>query len=238
MKLHLQLTCVFSVLLALLPGTAALFGADEPGFVPLFDGKTLDGWVIKSLPKDKELAAKAWTVDQGTLLANTIGHKEHFYIMLVSQKEYGDFVLRLRFQNERGVTGNSGIQIRSRYNDQTGWMEGPQVDINPPGPELTGKLWNEGPGPHRWLSNENIKGSRHYYADEGDGWNDLEITAQGTRIKTLLNGVTLVDYDGAGVLDDDAHKKLNVGLRGMFGLQIHSFNELKLRFKDIRIKPL
>ena len=221
-----------------LPATTNLRGADEAGFVPLFDGKTLDGWVIKSLPKDKELAARAWTVDQGTLLANTLGHKEHFYIMLVTQKEYGDFVLRLRFQVERGVRGNSGIQIRSRYNDQTGWMEGPQIDINPPGPELTGKLWNEGPGPHRWLSHEPIKGLKHYYADEGEGWNDLEITAQGTRIKTVLNGVALVDYEGAGVLDDDLHKKLHVGLRGMIGFQIHSADELKLRFKDIRIKPL
>jgi hypothetical protein len=212
--------------------------ADEPGFIPLFDGKTLNGWTINCLLKDKELAAKAWTVDQGTILANAVGHKEHFYIMLVSQKEYGDFVLRLRVQVERGVTGNSGIQIRSRYNAQTGWMEGPQIDINPPGMEWTGKLWNEGPGPHRWLSNETIKEQKFNYADQGDGWNDMEITAQGTRIKSVLNGVTVVDYDGAGVLDDDDHKKINVGLRGMIGLQIHSGQELKLRFKDIRIKPL
>ncbi len=216
----------------------AATAAAEPGFVSLFDGKTLEGWTVKCLPKDKEVAAKAWTVDQGTILANTIGHTEHFYIMLVTQKEYGDFVLRLRVQIERGVTGNSGIQIRSRYNDQTGWMEGPQIDINPPGPELTGKLWNEGPGPHRWLSNENIPAQTFLYADQGDGWNEMEITAKGTTIKSVLNGVTVVDYNGAGVLDDELHQKLNVGLRGMIGLQIHSGHELRLRFKDIRIKPL
>ncbi len=238
MKHLLRSILMGSFLGALGAGTMAVHGADESGFVSLFDGKTLNGWSIKCLPKDKELAAKAWTVDQGTILANTIGHKEHFDIMLVSQQEYGDFVLRLRFQNERGVTGNSGIQIRSRYNEQTGWMEGPQIDINPPGPELTGKLWNEGPGPHRWLSNEQIAGQKFYYADQGDGWNDLEITANGTRIKSVLNGVTVVDYDGAGVLDDEQHRKLDVGLRGMIGLQIHSGHELKLRFKDIWIKPL
>ncbi len=190
------------------------------------------------LMKDKALAATAWTVDQGTILANTVGHKEHFYIMLVTQKEYGDFVLRLRLQVERGVTGNSGIQIRSRYNAETGWMEGPQIDINPPQPELTGKLWNEGPSPHRWLSNETIEGQKFYYADQGDGWNDLEITARGMKIRSVLNGVTVVDYDGAGVLDDELHRKLKVGSRGMIGLQIHSDDELKLRFKGIRIKPL
>lgn len=218
--------------------TAVAGRPDASGFVSLFDGKTLDGWVIKCLPKDRELAAKAWTVDQGTILANTLGHKEHFYIMLVSNQEYGDFVLRLRMQVERGVTGNSGIQIRSRYNAETGWMEGPQIDINPPGPELTGKLWNEGPGPHRWLSNETVKETKFVYADEGDGWNDMEITTKGTKIRSVLNGVTVVDYDGAGVLDDEVHQKGNAGIRGMIGLQIHANDELKLRFKDIRIKPL
>lgn len=212
--------------------------AGEPGFVPLFDGRSLEGWTVRNLPKDDALAATAWSVDQGALLANTVGHREHFYIMLVSDREYGDFVLRLRLQVERGVTGNSGIQIRSRYNAETGWMEGPQIDINPPNPELTGKLWNEGPGPHRWLSNDPVPGFKFYYADEGPGWNDLEITAVGARIKSVLNGVTVVDYDGAGVLDDETHRQINVGLRGMIGLQIHSGDELKLRFKDLRIKPL
>lgn len=213
-------------------------GTAEAGFRSLFDGRTLAGWTVKCLPKDAALAAKAWSVDQGTLLANTMGHKEHFYIMLVSDAEYGDFVLRLRFQVERGITGNSGIQIRSRYNADTGWMEGPQIDLNPPEPELTGKLWNEGPGPHRWLSNEPVAGFKFKYADEGDGWNDLEITAQGLRIQSVLNGVRVVDYDGAGVLDDAEHRQIGVGERGHLGLQIHSFHELKLRFKDIRLKPL
>jgi hypothetical protein len=177
-------------------------------------------------------------VDQGTILADTIGSRDHFYILLATKREYGDFTLRLRFQVPRGITGNSGIQIRSRYNPQTGWMEGPQLDINPPNPELTGKLWNEGPGEHRWLSNEPVKSPKFFYADQGDGWNDWEITAQGMKIKSVLNGVTVVNYDGTGVLDDDLHRKHNVGARGVIGLQIHSHDELKLRFKDLRIKEL
>jgi len=212
--------------------------AGEAGFTPLFDGKTLAGWTIDCLPKDKAFAAKAWTVDNGTLLANTTGSRDHFYILLATDKEYGDFVLRLRFQVERGVTGNSGVQIRSRYNTATGWMEGPQVDISPPDPRLTGKLWNEGPGEHRWLSNDSVPGLKFFYADEGDGWNDLEIWAHGMKIKTALNGVTLVDYDGSGVLDDELHKQHGVGTKGVIGLQIHSFHELRLRFKDVRIKEL
>jgi acetyl esterase/lipase len=211
---------------------------DEPGFVSLFDGKTLEGWTVNCLPQDRELAATAWTVDQGTILADSMGHTGHFYILLATNEEYDDFVLRLRIQVERGVTGNSGIQIRSRYNAESGWMEGPQIDINPPSPELTGKLWNEGPGVHRWLSNEPIEGVKFFYAYQGAGWNDLEITAEGTRIKSVLNGVTVVDYDGAGVLDDELHKQRNVGTKGVIGLQLHSYDQLKLRFTDIRIKRL
>jgi hypothetical protein len=48
----------------------------------------------------------------------------------------------------------------------------------------------------------------------------------------------VVDYDGSGVLDDDLHKKYDVGMKGAIGLQLHSYHELKLRFKDLRIKPL
>jgi len=212
--------------------------AADNGFVSLFDGKTLNGWTVCCLAKDKELAAKAWTVDRGTILADTMGHKEQFYIWLTTNKEYGDFVLQLRFQVERKVTGNSGIQIRSRYVPETGWMEGPQIDINPPDPQTTGKLWNEGPGPHRWLSNEPIQGFKFFYADQGDGWNDLEITAKGMKIKSVLNGVTVVDYDGSGVLDDELHRKHHVGTRGVIGLQIHQHDELKLRFKEIWIKEI
>ncbi|MBC8876329.1 MAG: DUF1080 domain-containing protein [Planctomycetes bacterium] len=226
------------VWMAILVSAPAISAAGEDGFKSLFDGKTLNGWTVNCLPKDRQQAATAWTVDQGTLLANTMGHKDHFYILLSTNQEYGDFVLRLRFQVERGITGNSGIQIRSRYNPETGWMEGPQIDVNPPNPQLTGKLWNEGPGPHRWRSNESIQGLKFFYADEGDGWNELEISAHGMKIRSVLNGVTVVDYDGTGVLDDELHKNHNVGTKGVIGLQIHSFHELKLRFKDIRIKEL
>ena len=57
-------------------------------------------------------------------------------------------------------------------------------------------------------------------------------------IRSVLNGVTVVDYHGDGVLNDDVHRKANVGIKGVIGLQIHANDELKLRFKDIRIKAL
>ena len=64
---------------------------------------------------------------------------------------------------------------------------------------------------------------------------EVQITCQGTRITTVVNGVTTADYDGAGRLDDETHRSRKVGIKGHIGLQIHPGNELLIRFKDIEV---
>jgi len=54
----------------------------------------------------------------------------------------------------------------------------------------------------------------------------------------VVNGVTVVDYDGKGVLDDAAHRSHNVGLKGHICFQIHPGGPTKLKFKDIRLRRL
>jgi len=72
-------------------------------------------------------------------------------------------------------------------------------------------------------------------ADDRDVWNEVQITCQGTRITTVVNGVTIADYDGAGRLNDETHRSRNVGMEGHIGLQIHPGNESLIRFKDIKV---
>jgi hypothetical protein len=217
------------------------------GFTSLFNGKTLNGWTIKCKPEDKELAVRFWRVDNGAILADSLGHKEHDYVWLATDKEYGDFELRLRFQVGRGINGNSGIQVRSRYDEEAGYLDGPQIDINPPGAWRTGMIWDETRGSQRWLYpnlpkgkwvNEVMtpKGFKFVYGDEANGWNDLRIVAAGMKIKAWLNDVLVTNCDGTGVLDDAVHQQHKVGRRGIIGLQIHTHDELKIRFKDIRVK--
>jgi len=81
-------------------------------------------------------------------------------------------------------------------------------------------------------------GWRWFHADDQDVWNDVRIVCKGTRITTIMNGVTIADYDGAGRLDDEAHRSHHVGLKGHIGLQIHPGNELLIRFKDIEVREL
>ncbi len=217
----------------------------ETEWTSLFNGKNLDGWVIKCRPDDKDKTGY-WRVADGAITAETPAGSKHHYIWLLTEKEYGDFVLRLKVQTYGKTTGNSGIQVRSRYDDEASWLDGPQVDINPPGPWRCGFIYDETRGVQVWLWPDvgqpaNAKpehapqGSTWFHADGQDVWNEVQITCRGTRITTVVNGVAIADYDGAGQLDNEAHRSRNVGMKGHIGFQIHPGNELLIRFKDIAV---
>jgi len=230
---------------AVLAGMITAGCSTGSGWRPLFDGKTLDGWVVKCKPQDAD--KPFWRVDQGSILADSMSASGHDYVWLCTDREYSHFILRLRFQAYRESPGNSGVQIRSRYDDTAGWLDGPQVDINPPGPWRTGMIWDETRGVQRWLYPDIPAGKwvdesmarpdlRFFYSDEGSGWNDLEITAAGVHLKAVLNGVAVMEYNSAGVLDDAVHSRRRVGHKGVIALQIHKGDKLRIRFKDIRIR--
>jgi hypothetical protein len=217
----------------------------------LFDGRSLEGWTVRSLEADR--AQTFWTVENGAIQVNSIGRPDHDYVWLMTNDEYRDFELKLSFQAFRESAGNSGIQVRSRYDDSAdaprgGWLDGPQVDVHPPLPWRIGMIYDETRTERRWISPSlpdwNVDESygpdewRFEFADEGDGWNDLLIRCAGTRMTVTLNGLVMNTFDGRGVLDDEAHARLGVGLRGHIALQLHSGDELLMRFRDIRIREL
>ena len=85
--------------LALAPAFA--IGQTRDGFVPLFNGKDLDGWEVREAragDKDK------WTVTDNLLVAKPGGG------WIGTKKMYGDFVLRLEWKIFDG--GNSGVFLR------------------------------------------------------------------------------------------------------------------------------
>ena len=216
----------------------------------LFNGKDLAGWQVECQPADQ--AKTFWRVDNGTILCDSMGRKDHNYVWLVSEREFGNFELKLRFQAFKDSPGNSGVQFRSRFDSDAsgGWMDGPQVDIHPPAEMSwrTGHIYDETREERRWIS-PSLKDATmdpklkpaHYvfkYADDGDGWNDLTLVCNGLQVKTTLNGVVMTDWNGTGVLDNDAHAKHRVGRTGHFALQLHAGDELRIRFKDIVVRPL
>ncbi len=229
-------------------GQVSAEGGAGAGWKPLFNGKDLDGWVVKCLPQDNDKRGY-WKVVNGSITAETPPNSKHNYIWLLTEKEYGDFELRMKIQTYASSTGNSGIQVRSRYDDEAGWLDGPQVDINPPGPWRCGFIYDETREAKVWLwpdvgrpanarPEHAPKGWTWRHSDEEDAWNDVHIVCRGTRIKTTVNGVPVADCDGSGRLDDEAHRKRKVGLTGHIGLQIHSGKQLLIRFKDIEVREL
>ena len=216
----------------------------------LFNGKDLSGWTVMCEPRDKDKAF--WTVEDGAISCNSIDMGRHGHVWLISDREFKDFEIRLKFQAYKDSPGNSGLQFRSRYdsNEENGWLSGPQVDINPPGsmPWRTGLIYDETFEEKRWIypSLPNWDMLKEYepeehimkFSDDGDGWNELILICKGMHIKTIVNGIVRTDWDATGVLDNEHHKKRNVGESGHFAFQLHDGDKLKIKYKDIQIKEL
>lgn len=215
-------------------------------WTPLFDGKTLRGWHVAAASADR--AKGFWKVEDGAITCDSLGHKDHGYFWLVSDAEFGDFELSFEVRGFAASPGNSGVQVRSRYDEQAGWLDGPQVDIHPPAPWRSGLIYDETRETKRWIYPslpdwriEPAQGPKEWkwrQPGDGDGWNQVRIVCRGTRIQSIVNGVPIADYEGAGLLDDAAHRRHNVGLRGHLALQLHDKDELRIQYRNLRIRSL
>lgn len=222
--------------------------ADSPGEArALFNGRDLSGWQVWCKPADKD--KNFWRVEDGCIVVDSLDDPNHNYVWLATEGEYSDFELRLKFQAFRNSPGNSGVQFRSRYDASAGWLDGPQIDIHPPGSFRTGMIYDETRGVQKWVAPDLKKvgdarpematnGLTLYFSDEPPGWNDLEITARGTHVRVALNGLVVRDWNGAGVLDDAIHRLRQTGMSGHLALQLHTGDRLKMRFKDIRLREI
>lgn len=209
---------VSAFFVSVIAATCALGAEPDDGFVPLFNGRNLDGWVIKG-------KAEGWQVKDGVLRSE--GAKGGDWIR--TEKEYGDFILKLDWKVSKG--GNSGVFIR--VPDQGApWQTGYEVQIsNDPRDDkhCTGALYGYVPVKPR--------------PDESaDTWHTFEIHAVGTRIKVIVDGVTVIDVDQSNLTKPDEAGYTDPktkALRGHIGLQdSHSPAGNYIEYRNIRIKEL
>jgi Domain of Unknown Function (DUF1080) len=195
--------------LAALHDLPRAWGQEAKGFHSLFNGKDLTGWVT---PADKTL----FTVEDGEIVGRTPQEKLKKNEFLVTDKPYGDFVLKakVKFRN-----GNSGIQFRSKRTDD-GVVSGPQADV---ADNYWGLLYEErGRG---FLDDQTKKAKP--LVKKGD-WNEFVITAKGSHVTIDFNGTRIIDREDPK-FDKD----------GIIALQLHVVPEpMEVRFKDIEIKEL
>ena len=236
----LTITCILFLI------SSFSFNKENP-WTSIFNGENLEGWTVKCVNADK--SKSYWSVTDGYIEVNSMGDKDHDYVWLMTDEEYKDFSLKLKFAAFKSSTGNSGIQIRSRYDEEDEWLDGPQIDVHPNGPWRSGYIYDETRDMKRWIYPDIPKGKwvnesmreevpPMYFSDETLKWNELEITVDGWKIVAFLNGTQITDFNNKDLLTGPGHKKYNVGKKGHICLQLHSKDELKMLYKDIQIKKL
>lgn len=192
----------------------------EKSFEVLFDGSNLDKWTGNKTD---------YVIENGILaLHPENGGKGNLY----SIKEYADFDLRFEFNLTPGA--NNGIGIRTPSEGDAAYV-GMEIQV----------LDNEHEK-YRDLKDYQFHGSVYGVAAAKRGflkpagtWNSQHIIARKNRIKVILNGETILDYDlGKAVKEGTADHQAHPGLqnkKGYIGLLWH---DSPLQFRNIRIKEL
>lgn len=200
--------------LALLCAMGALLPAAE---IPLFDGKTFDGWEGDT--------QKTWRVEDGALVAGDLNVKFPRNEFLATVKTYKNFVLRLEYKLE-GTEGfvNSGVQVRSvRIDKPAHEMRGYQADI---GKGWTGSIYDESRRNKVIAKADEAVVAK---AEKPGDWNHYEIRCEGPRIVLKINGTQTVDYT-----ESDA----SIPLDGHIAVQIHGDGKTIVRFRNLTIDQL
>lgn len=193
-------------------------GEREKGFVALFDGKTLHGWVLEGQ------VGPGYLVADGKIICPRDGGGNLF-----TQKQYTDFILRFEFKLEPG--SNNGLAIRSPRQAQDIAYQGMELQIIDNDSERYKdiKPWQK----HGSLYH--VFPAKTGFLKPVGQWNEQEVTVKGRQVKVILNGHTILDVNLDDVNDPELLQK-HPGLqrrRGHIGFLGH--NE-PIEFRHIRIK--
>lgn len=179
---------------------------EKPTFGSLFDGKTLRGWHI--------IPGGNWEVVNGAIVG-TSSKDEKRHGLLVSDKVYRDFTVKLKF---RPIQGNSGFYFRcEEMNNEVG-VHGFQAEIDPE--KDSGGLYET--GGRQWVVQPKPEDVKQWL--KPGLWNDMTIIAKGGNIVVFING-----YKTATLTNDSGRPA------GHLALQLHGGMDMNVLFKDIQI---
>ncbi len=209
--------------LAAIPSAPTVAQQAEPGFVSIFDGRTLNGWTLVRGRGD------GYGVKDGVLFCADGGGGN-----LLTEKQYSNFVLRFEFRMPPEGS-NNGLGIRTPMEGDAAY-QGMELQILDEKAALAGK-W----GP---LKDAQYHGSLYLIGAAKKGamkpageWNVQEVTANGPQITVVLNGETILDFNIDTVKDPEVLKK-HPGLKRTTGhLGFLGHNDY-IEFRNIRIKEL
>jgi hypothetical protein len=188
---------------------------------PLWDGKSLAGW--------DTIGGGHWKLEDGAI-HGTSSSDERRHGLLISDKTYDDFAVRLKFKDHKG---NSGLYFRCEEGGDAGVL-GLQAEIADTPDDIGGLYETGGRGwvvrpekkeePAKKAANKKVAARKD---EPRDDWNELAVVALGDRVVVQVNGKTTAE-----VRDDPGRKK------GRIALQLHGGQDVDVEFKDVEIVTL
>jgi hypothetical protein len=177
-------------------------------FKKIFNGKDLSGWTAHGTEK--------WYVEEGNMICESGPDKQYGY--LSTDQAYKNFILTLEFKQE--ANGNSGVFFRSSITGVkiSGW----QVEVAPLNSHTGGIYESYGRG---WLIQPKKEDEKWLKTGE---WNKMKIMVNGDEVTTFLNGHQMVYFKDAKIGQAN----------GFIALQIHDGGDIKVRWRNIKIKEL
>ncbi|QDU26524.1 hypothetical protein ETAA8_16020 [Anatilimnocola aggregata] len=218
MRLQLNRTWLSGLVIVAAGALCSVAAAADEGFVSLFDGKSLTGW---------QGAVTGYVVEDGAIVCDP--KKGGF---LYTDKEYGDFVLKLEFQLTPGA--NNGIGIRTPMKGDPAYV-GMELQVLD---DTSDKYKNLQPYQYHGSIYGVVAVKRGHQKPVGE-WNAQEITVKGKHVKIVLNGETIVDADiekasTPKTLDGKNHP----GLLNEKGYICFCGHGAKVAFRNIQLKEL
>ncbi len=201
--------------------TMAMVDAAE-GWTDLFNGKDLTGW-----KGDTEM----YIVKDGTLICQA-GAKN-----LITEKEYGDFVLKFQFKLTE--SGNNGIGIRVPEGGRPS-VDGMEIQILDHRGEKYSEKSADGKRTLTWLKPWQVHGSIYGimpaatgYLRPLDQWNEQTIIAIDNHIKVILNGAVIVDAFLDEMTPVDGHD--HPGMKNKKGHILLAGHSDHIEFRELKI---
>jgi hypothetical protein len=214
MRTFLSSVGIVAVVVLTSIGAAGPQGAKPSAPVPLFDGKTLNGW---------EGDLKIFRVQDGAIVAGTLANKIARNEFLCTTRTFGDFELRLKFKLLGGDGANAGVQFRTKRIPNNHEVSGYQADM---GVGWWGALYDESRRNKVLIGPDQAKMKGVIKIDD---WNDYVIRAEGKRIQLWINGFQTVDY---------TEQDPGIDATGVIAVQIHGGPPSEAWYKDITLVDL
>jgi hypothetical protein len=205
----------FPWLLMLIALVGPAYAAAEDGWVPLFDGKSLDGW------KASENQG-TFTVANGELIAH--GKRSHlFYTGPVANHDFTNFELKLEVMAKHGA--NSGVYFHTEY-QQDGWPDkGYEVQVNNTQSDVrkTASLY---------AIQDNLAAPA-----KDDEWFTMTIRVEGKHVVTKVNDRVIIDYTEPEKPERPDSFKGRLLSHGTFAIQGHD-PDSEVHYRNIAVRVL